>query len=237
VVLVSALDVAVQSLAVTDPDGARVKYAARPTDQVDPWAVIGAPSLSGATPGAAGPGGVLPAGIGLTGGGGLEVAGLEWLGARAYDPSVRGFLSTDPLAPVLGAGWDGNPYAYAGNNPLNATDPTGLSPLTDAELKAYDGSSGGGAFAAVADWTADNRECLAGGGVVIAGGALMATGVGGPAGMMLIGAGADTIIQKAHDRRRELGTGGLRTQHLRDRRCLIRVESVSCSLFEEIPGH
>ena len=33
--------------------------------------------------------------------------------------------------------------------------------------------------------------------MVIAGGVLMATGVGGPAGMMLIAAGADTIIQKA----------------------------------------
>ena len=33
--------------------------------------------------------------------------------------------------------------------------------------------------------------------MVIAGGVLIATGVGGPAGMMLIGAGADTIIQKA----------------------------------------
>jgi uncharacterized protein RhaS with RHS repeats len=55
---------------------------------------------------------------------------------------TRGFLSTDPLAPVLGAGWDGNPYAYAGNNPLNTTDPAGLKPLTDDELKAYDKSAG-----------------------------------------------------------------------------------------------
>ena len=33
--------------------------------------------------------------------------------------------------------------------------------------------------------------------MVVAGGVLIATGVGGPAGMMLISAGADTIIQKA----------------------------------------
>ncbi|WP_377700326.1 RHS repeat-associated core domain-containing protein [Paeniglutamicibacter sulfureus] len=116
---------------------------------------------------------------------------------RAYDPSVRGFLSTDPLAPVLGAGWDGNPYAYAGNNPLNATDPTGQRPLTDAELKAYDGSVGGSVVSAVGDWWKGNWEYVAGGAMVVAGGALMATGVGGPVGMMLIGAGADTIIQKA----------------------------------------
>lgn len=182
--------------------------AARPTDQSDPWAVIGAPTVPAPGPrgtagaGAAGMGavpglaGVLPAGITLTGNGGLDVAGLEWLGARAYDPATRGFLSTDPLSPVLGAGWDGNPYAYAGNNPLNTTDPTGLRPLTDDELKAYDGSSRG-AFAAAGNWVGDNWEYIAGGAMVIAGGVLMATGVGGPAGMMLIAAGADTIIQKA----------------------------------------
>lgn len=81
--------------------------AVRATDQVDRWAVIGAPFISGARPGAEGPVGVLSAGIGLAGGGGLEVAGLEWPGARAYDPSVCGFLSTDPLAPFLGGrvGW------------------------------------------------------------------------------------------------------------------------------------
>ncbi|NQD89313.1 type IV secretion protein Rhs [Paenarthrobacter sp. CM16] len=174
--------------------------AARPTDQHDPWAVLGTPTTPNpGSPGVAhagGLGGGLPAGIGLTAGGGIDIAGLEWLGQRAYDPATRGFLSTDPLAPVLGAGWDGNPYSYAGNNPLNTTDPTGLRPLTDADLKAYDGSSRG-AIAATGDWLGHNWEYLAGGAMVVAGGVLMATGVGGPVGMMLIGAGADTIIQKA----------------------------------------
>ncbi|MDI3241319.1 hypothetical protein QK292_07515 [Arthrobacter sp. AL08] len=113
--------------------------------------------------------GTLPAGITLTGNGGLDVAGLEWLGARAYDPATRGFLSTDP---------------------------TGLRPLTGEELKAYDGSSRG-AFAAAGNWLGENWEYLAGGAMVIAGGVMIATGVGGPVGMMLVGAGADMIIQKA----------------------------------------
>jgi RHS repeat-associated protein len=184
--------------------------SARPTDQTDPWAVIGAPTIPnpapGGTPGtgSAGLAGLLPAGITLAGNGGLDIAGLEWLGARAYDPASRGFLSTDPLSPVLGAGWDGNPYAYAGNNPLNTTDPTGLRPLKDEDLKAYDGASRG-AFAAAGDWWGDNWETVVGVAVIAAGVALMFTGVGGPVGMALIGAasgalisgGASVVTQKA----------------------------------------
>lgn len=154
---------------------------ARSTD-ADPWGAASAAAL--------------PTGLAVGPAGELEVAGLEWLGARAYDPATRGFLSVDPLDPVPGAGWAGNPYAYAGNDPLHAVDPTGLRPVTDAELRAY-AAANNGALAAAGDWVKDNWEYLAGGAMVIAGGVLIATGVGGPAGMMLVSAGADTIIQKA----------------------------------------
>ncbi len=148
----------------------------------DPWSTLSAAEL--------------PAGLTIGAAGELDVAGLGWLGARVYDPAGRGFLTVDPLDPVPGAGWAGNPYSYAGNDPLHALDPTGLRPVTDAELAAY-AASNNGAMAAAGDWVADNWEYLAGGAMVIAGGVLIATGVGGPAGMMLISAGADTIIQKA----------------------------------------
>ncbi|WP_432477897.1 DUF6531 domain-containing protein [Nocardioides sp. GXQ0305] len=138
----------------------------------------------------------LPSGLAIGAAGELEVAGLEWLGARVYDPASRGFLTVDPLDPVTGSGWSGNPYSYAGNDPLHLLDPTGLRPVTDAELAAY-AAANNGALAAAGDWVKDNWEYLAGGAMVIAGGVLVATGVGGPAGMMLISAGADTIIQKA----------------------------------------
>lgn len=157
--------------------------AARPTDQADPWAILGTPAIPDPTPGNTA--GALPAGISLTGNGGVDVAGLEWLGKRAYDPAIRGFLSTDPLAPVLGAGWDGNPYSYAGNNPLNATDPTGLRPLTDTELKAYDKSA------------ESHGEYVLGGVAVAAGAVLMFVPGGQIAGMGLISFGADAVIQKA----------------------------------------
>jgi RHS repeat-associated protein len=47
--------------------------------------------------------------------------GLIYLRARVYDPATAQFLSSDPLKAITG-----EPYAYAGDNPLNASDPTGL---------------------------------------------------------------------------------------------------------------
>jgi uncharacterized protein RhaS with RHS repeats len=45
----------------------------------------------------------------------------DWLVNRYYDPSTDQFLSVDPdLAET------GQPYAFTGDNPLNATDPLGL---------------------------------------------------------------------------------------------------------------
>ncbi|WIE63071.1 DUF6531 domain-containing protein [Curtobacterium sp. MCLR17_032] len=163
--------------------------SARAASEADPWQVLA--DVGGAS---------LPAAVGLGADGTLQVAGLEWMGARAYDPTTRGFVSVDPLAPPAGAAWGGNPYSFAGNDPLHALDPLGLAPITDAELEAYAASEQGPlarAAAATGEWFKDNWEYVAGGAMVVGGGLLMATGVGGPVGMMLISAGADTIIQKA----------------------------------------
>jgi YD repeat-containing protein len=152
---------------------------ARSTTQSDPWQALA--DLSDA---------VLPVGIAVGTDGSLQVAGLEWMGARAYDPTSRGFLSVDPRTAPAGAG----------NDPLHAVDPLGLAPVSDAELQAYAAAEQGPlarAAAAAGDWFQDNWEYVAGGAMVVAGGVLLATGVGGPVGAMLISAGADTIIQKA----------------------------------------
>ncbi|HTD08364.1 MAG TPA: RHS repeat-associated core domain-containing protein [Solirubrobacteraceae bacterium] len=47
--------------------------------------------------------------------------GLVYLRNRVYDPATAQFLSVDPLEKVTGA-----PYTYAGDNPVNEADPTGL---------------------------------------------------------------------------------------------------------------
>ncbi|QWL32686.1 RHS repeat-associated core domain-containing protein [Rathayibacter toxicus] len=171
----------------------------RDTVHGDPWTANHATGAnSGTGIAAADPfaGLSLPDGLALTTSGAVTIGGLEWMGHRAYNPGTRGFLSTDPLPPIPGTSWAANPYAFAGNDPVHALDPTGLSPITDTQLQAYrDGNHG--VFAAAGDWLAHNWEYLAGAAMVIGGGALIATGVGGPIGGMLIAAGADVIIQKA----------------------------------------
>ena len=53
--------------------------------------------------------------------------GLIYLRARWYDPTTGQFMSRDP---ALGA--TEQPYAYAGNDPVNFTDPTGELPILAA---------------------------------------------------------------------------------------------------------
>ena len=50
--------------------------------------------------------------------------GLQYLHARYYDPDLARFLTPDTWDPIL-AGVDFNRYAYAGNDPINGSDPNG----------------------------------------------------------------------------------------------------------------
>ncbi len=53
--------------------------------------------------------------------------GLDYLGARYYDPAIAKFISTDPVLSLKKPEW-ANPYSYAANNPLNFSDPDGDEP-------------------------------------------------------------------------------------------------------------
>nr|BFE61778.1 RHS repeat-associated core domain-containing protein [Dactylosporangium thailandense] len=51
--------------------------------------------------------------------------GLEHVGARYYDANLGRFISVDPVLDITDP-QQMNGYAYAGNNPINRADPTGL---------------------------------------------------------------------------------------------------------------
>jgi RHS repeat-associated protein len=53
--------------------------------------------------------------------------GLYYFRARWYDPSMSRFISEDPIGLAGGT----NDYAYALNDPVNLSDPTGLCPCLD----------------------------------------------------------------------------------------------------------
>jgi RHS repeat-associated protein len=53
----------------------------------------------------------------------LDESNLYYLRARYYDSTTGQFLSVDPMVDSTLS-----PYAYVAGNPLNGSDPTGLSP-------------------------------------------------------------------------------------------------------------
>jgi RHS repeat-associated protein len=55
----------------------------------------------------------------------LALREMIYLRARSYDPTLGRFTTRDPVAPRPGSLQLTNPYAYAGNDPLDVTDPTG----------------------------------------------------------------------------------------------------------------
>jgi RHS repeat-associated protein len=61
-------------------------------------------------------------------GGYTDASGLVYLLHRYYDPSTGQFLSVDPLVDVTG-----QPYAYAGGDPVNRSDPRGTDWVSDED--------------------------------------------------------------------------------------------------------
>jgi len=72
--------------------------------------------------------------------------GLMYYRARYYDPQVGRFAAADTIIPNPGNPQDLNRYAYVGNNPANATDPSGHVVLKGDEMPdhyEYSGPKGG----------------------------------------------------------------------------------------------
>jgi RHS repeat-associated protein len=56
-------------------------------------------------------------------------SGLIYMRARYYDPATGQWLTRDPIAALSQV-----PHNYADNDPLNATDPSGLSSCGEFSL-------------------------------------------------------------------------------------------------------
>ena len=67
----------------------------------------------------------------------LHLGSQLYLHHRTFDPSLGRFTSRDPLDGTPGQTVATNPYHYAGNDPINHADPSGLDPnITDSAITA-----------------------------------------------------------------------------------------------------
>ncbi|MBA3811548.1 MAG: RHS repeat-associated core domain-containing protein [Caulobacteraceae bacterium] len=124
------------------------------------------------------PSGWLGSRFGYTGQAMIPEARLYHYKARAYDPALGRFLQTDPI----GMAADVNLYAYVGNDPINARDPSGTAGLgldiaaiilyncEDCSLSGGDSSSSGtGDYGAYGCSYDGGCSALTGGGVTVTG--------------------------------------------------------------------
>lgn len=103
--------------------------------------------------------------------------------ARYYDPMTGGFISKDPVEGILTNPQTQNPYAFAGNNPINVSDPSGeyWGPLSIDNIHA--------------DWNNCNYGTAIAKGAVVAGGTGLAAVGGVYVGAIAIGAvGAEAAV-------------------------------------------
>ncbi|MYJ76066.1 MAG: RHS repeat-associated core domain-containing protein, partial [Gammaproteobacteria bacterium] len=71
---------------------------------------------------------------------GLHRTGFVHMNGRVFDPRIGRFLQPDPVVSAPDTAQGHNRYAYVGNAPLSATDPSGLVPVG-----GYVGRTGGNA--------------------------------------------------------------------------------------------
>jgi RHS repeat-associated protein len=117
--------------------------------------------------------------------------GLVYLRARYYDPQTGRFLQRDPFGGFLGDPQGQQPYAYAHNNPVTPTDPSGEVPplLVAVGVAALVGAGGGAGIGGVTAWwtSGDIGQGAVRGAVV--GGVAGAAGVLGSAAVGAIATG------------------------------------------------
>jgi RHS repeat-associated protein len=61
-------------------------------------------------------------------------SGLSYNRARWYDPSTRGFTRVDDYRPGAGDAANGNLLLYAGGDPINSSDPSGMTSTSELTI-------------------------------------------------------------------------------------------------------
>jgi RHS repeat-associated protein len=131
-----------------------------------------------------------------------DQSGFQDLRARYYDPATGQFLSRDPLEEATL-----QPYAYADDNPTNATDPAGLAPwdfVFDASAGGFDWVTAGYSTKLAAAYFHFDVDCADFGagfrvGQAIAGVGSMFTGEGEVLGGAKIGSRLSRIARRFGD--------------------------------------
>lgn len=112
-----------------DASAHRARGATNATFTYDPYGTLAARTGTQTTP------------LGFAGQYTDAESGLQYLRARYYDPATGQFLTRDPLTAA-----SGQPYGYAGGNPLAATDPSGLFLIDLADVGMFMSDAAAGAL-------------------------------------------------------------------------------------------
>ena len=125
--------------------------------------------------------------------------GLMYMRARWYDPKTGQFITADPIGHASG---ETNLYRYAGNDPINSLDPSGLFDVTPEFIDRAAGDVRDAASATVrgagdiAEWTWQNRQSV----LTVVGGVVCVAASAGTCLVVAAGAlsavTADNVIQE-----------------------------------------
>lgn len=132
--------------------------------------------------------------------------GLQYFGAREYDPAIGRFLSQDPIGFVGSNPGSFNRYGYVNNNPTKYVDPDGQYLDLAVEVVSIGVGVGMGVYhAATGDWEAAKGDAI---GVGVDVGLAIVPGVPGVVGLTRVGWKSADKVADVSDVANSAGSAG-----------------------------